>query len=370
MLTPDADELMEMIGPLNHDIREYRALEEAELFPPGVQARRCYRFAARPDGTVLARALREGGRLALAHGGPRRRLPMLGPLLGGPAPLGGGAASVVAPPAPEPVPGETPTALGQWRVAVSEGDFTVGTEVPKDLVHVEAGCSRAVILYRGVELFVEFVPDGSETAFCERRAPLDVRIQRIKMRHGERFREFRDVANDSQLETFGDWPLEGPRTGQWCVEYLTRQGTGALEHHQLWRSQARLGAQDWGVQEHENLMHILKYAASYDQLDLVNLAAVELLLRRVQTIEYVYLDKVRDQAQAGGKGGGPRLTLEEQSAFAGVTRSDSCMICPKLLTHIKDKVKEDAELAKNLRLAREEREHKAKGYRGKNEKPE
>ena len=54
---------------------------------------------------------------------------------------------------------------------------------------------------------------------------------------------------------------------------------------------------------------------------------------------------------------GARLTLEEQAAFMGVSRTEVSMISPDLLTHLKGHVKEQAELAKNLRLAREEREN-------------
>ena len=52
-----------------------------------------------------------------------------------------------------------------------------------------------------------------------------------------------------------------------------------------------------------------------------------------------------------------RLLLEEQTTFGGVTRQFSTlMICPELLTHVKEETEREASLAKNLRKAQEERE--------------
>ena len=43
------------------------------------------------------------------------------------------------------------------------------------------------------------------------------------------------------------------------------------------------------------------------------------------------------------------------------------MICPELLTHVKNEVEKDASLSQNVRTAREERELLRKGRKGQKE---
>jgi hypothetical protein len=42
------------------------------------------------------------------------------------------------------------------------------------------------------------------------------------------------------------------------------------------------------------MLKLIELAGSYDQLDLTNLAWAELCLRRIQTIEWVHHERVRD----------------------------------------------------------------------------
>jgi hypothetical protein len=211
------------------------------------------------------------------------------------------------------------------------------------------------MVFLGVETFVEFVSDAELSAWMTKRMPLDCRVLRIKTRHGARCRSWQELCEDIAKQAFAGFPLTGPRTTPFCVEYLNRQPGGAADRHQLWAQLAKVSPSDWGVAEHATILEAIKLAGSYDQMDVSNLASIEVLMRRAQTIEYCYQDRVRENQNTQHQKYGPRLTLEEQSAFMGVSRTDMCMIDPALLSHIKDHVKEDAELAKNLRLAREER---------------
>ena len=65
---------------------------------------------------------------------------------------------------------------------------------------------------------------------------------------------------------------------------------------------------------------------------------------------------------------GGKLTMEEQFTFGSLVRqAGTLMIAPDLLDHVKSEVTKDAELQKNLRKAREERDlatKKAKGKKG------
>ena len=106
--------------------------------------------------------------------------------------------------------------------------------------------------------------------------------------------------------------------------------------------------------KHKEISGYLHHLCVYDQLDPANLACAESMFRRLQTIEFSYLEKIRD-AEAKGAAGG-RLTLEEQAIFGGLTRTDaSLMVAPSLLDHARVEAERSASLAKNLRKAREER---------------
>ena len=125
--------------------------------------------------------------------------------------------------------------------------------------------------------------------------------------------------------------------------------------HERFKSVAKLDSSSWGVAEHKELCSYLKLLALYDQIDVTNCAAAEAMFRRLQTIEFSYLEKVRDLDSKSVAGG--RLTLEEQAIFGGLAKSDSAlMVAPSLLDHARLEAERTASLAKNLRKAREERE--------------
>ena len=99
----------------------------------------------------------------------------------------------------------------------------------------------------------------------------------------------------------------------------------------------------------------LKFLAEIDQCDVYNLVSAEATFRELQTIEYSYMDKMRDVESAGGGQGG-RLTAEEQAMFAGSSRmSSSLMVCPALLEQVKQEVDREGGLLKNLIKSREAR---------------
>ena len=94
-------------------------------------------------------------------------------------------------------------------------------------------------------------------------------------------------------------------------------------------------------------------------IDGVNCAFMESLLRRAQTIEFGWAERIKER-EAKGSGSG-RLSLDEQTMFGGLVRQASTlMICPALIDFVRAEVEKDAKLQKALRMAREEREAEAK----------
>eukprot|EP00959_Pyramimonas_sp_CCMP1952_P241601 5049536-Pyramimonas_sp.AAC.1 len=90
----------------------------------------------------------------------------------------------------------------------------------------------------------------------------------------------------------------------------------------MFRSTCSLKPEQWGVAEHETLLRIIELAGQYDQLDVTNLACMEAAARRVQTIEWAYHDKIRE-TDAGSTS---RLSIEEATAFSGLSRAGDLMM--------------------------------------------
>ena len=111
----------------------------------------------------------------------------------------------------------------------------------------------------------------------------------------------------------------------------------------------------WSIAEHFQIMMVAKLAFQVDQLDAVNCAFMESLLRRAQTIEFGWAERIKEKEAKGM--GSSRLSLEEQSMFGGLARQASTlMICPTLIDFVRVEVEKEAKLQKALRMAREERE--------------
>jgi hypothetical protein len=197
------------------------------------------------------------------------------------------------------------------------------------------------------------LPDGE-------KASSDARTLPIATRPSGRHRDFKEVAELCQEEDFEDFPLKGPRTASWCLRFLQRRHA-PVDHHMSFKINARCKSDAWGMQEHEQLLKMVELAGSYDQVDLSNMAWAELCFRRIQTIEWVYHERLRD-----GEGHSDKLSPEEWAAFSGTTRAgDSLMVCPALLSHVKGEVETDAAIMKSVRKAREERELKRGAGRAK-----
>ncbi len=64
------------------------------------------------------------------------------------------------------------------------------------------------------------------------------------------------------------------------------------EHHILWKRAANLGVNVFAVMEREHIMEVVKQALVYDQLDIANIAAFELMPMRAQTVEYTHLERL------------------------------------------------------------------------------
>ena len=202
----------------------------------------------------------------------------------------------------------------------------------------------------------------------------DARLLGLQVIGNTRVRpHWRDICPSFSQLSFGDWSVQGPRTVLWCCNFLDRRQGGPVDHHRWWTHSNGLSNDMWGVEIHDVAMKCAEYMGTYDGIDLPNVAGVEILFRRAQLSEYVYMmeapsgGKADDKGKGKGRGRGPQTGLarigflDEASIFTGTQGQESdVMVCPELMEYVAKEVERNAGILKQVRKAREERDNLAK----------
>ncbi|CAK0850468.1 unnamed protein product, partial [Prorocentrum cordatum] len=218
-----------------------------------------------------------------------------------------------------------------------------------------------VLLADGSSLFVEWVAIGDESDFADRAVAPDCRLLPVRLdRAGRPFRTLENLVESCRQEHLPDFIA--PRTTMWCLEHLAGEGRSLESHFEHFKKLCGLQDSQWGMEEYASVISYLKALLQHDQVDASNILSVEMMFRRLQTIEYCYSDKLRERT-AGSSAG--RLTADEQAAFGATARAESrLMVSPALLESAKQELERDASLAKSLLKAREARESLGKRRQG------
>ncbi len=204
---------------------------------------------------------------------------------------GGAAAQAAAPPVAGVVGPNRTLGVLQWLAAETRGSFKFGDLVNGVCAIAEEHARSVHVLPDGTSIFVQCVDGGKISDFMGQPAASDHRILPIKYSPvGVPERSLAEVAS-ACCESAVKWELPGPRTSKWCVTYLSIEGLGFEAHHERMRTLCRLEANSWGVQEHFQLSMTLRHALQIDQVDGFNLSFVEVMFRRLQTIEYAHSER-------------------------------------------------------------------------------
>ncbi|CAK0804061.1 unnamed protein product, partial [Prorocentrum cordatum] len=287
---------------------------------------------------------------------------------GAPAPAGAAlAAAVVGGARPLVLAGgagdAAPAPVGNWRVAQEWRGYHYGDVIIPPAGFAGAGTpARGVVsLADGSSLFVEWVAIGDESAFADRAVSPDCRLLPVRLdRAGRPFRTLENLVESCRQEHLPDFIA--PRTTMRCLEHLAGEGRSLESHFEHFKKLCGLQDSQWGMEEHASVISYLKALLQHDQVDASNILSVEMMFRRLQTIEYCYSDKLRERT-AGSSAG--RLTADEQAAFGATARAESrLMVSPALLESAKQELERDASLAKSLLKAREARESLGKRRQG------
>lgn len=364
--TPDRDVFVEQLTVENSDLRSFRLRPSPNQLPPGVQAAQVYGLPAW-NAADLSGIQDEARRLAAAERAQR------GVGAGGGAAAGGGAVVALVPPAAGGASSNSVAAPGAcnlvpgvlyWVAAESIEGIRYGEVVDGVGAPLVIGSKIVHTLHDGRQLFCECINESKTLEFNNRPSRCDGRVLSRKMNPlgtpevplGE------SVAQSKEYDL--GWKLSGPKTAMWCLNYLAVEGLGLEGHHERFRQVCKLDSGSWGVQEHFQHSMVLRHLLQVDCLNGGSSLGIELLFRRLQTIEYAHSEKARESEAklAGGK-----LALEEQFVFGSVVRhAGTLMISPSLLSHVKEETEREVQLAKNIRKAKEERELASrKGKQGK-----
>jgi hypothetical protein len=332
--SPDNDVFYEELSVLNTDFKGLRVKPSHNVLPAGILPAQVYPLPAFSPAEIAQ--LRHEGQQVLQHERTQRGLG--------------------AEPRPQEAAGANDFVGGTlyWLAAENTGCYKFGDRVDgvaqvavkgDKFVHVDAS---------GTKVFVECVEGAERPRFLQRPSHMDHRINPVEIdASGKPECSLRDAASSSTEKEL-NWSLTGPRTAKWCIAYLVVENLGLEGHHERFRSLCKIESSSWGVQEHYQLSMIMKHLLQVDQYNGYNSLGIEVIFRRLQTIEFAYAERARENE---AKSVGGRLALEEQQVFGGLTRqAATLMVCPQLLEHVRSEVEREASLQKNLRKSREERE--------------
>ena len=164
--------------------------------------------------------------------------------------------------------------------------------------------------------------------------------------HGQQHRDFRDAVLAMQEVALRSWPVRGPRTLLYVLKYLADHGPTPIAWHPRWQAHYGLSDGDEGVAPHLMLCRALHYAVVFDQGQIVNQAAFEVMGRELQLLE----ERQRERNAHGEPDG-------ESYLYSGLAvAGDHTCVSPALREWISEELRKDAALMKERRKAREERE--------------
>lgn len=170
--------------------------------------------------------------------------------------------------------------------------------------------------------------------------------------NGVRHLRFRDAVNMMKADAHDEWTFDGPIA---CPEFLTAimQGAGnPVSYHAEWVRLSGVAEGSAVCHDHRHLMECLRLGACVDQLDIMNLALGENIVRRIIQIETAVERNPRHPDFTG-------LGVVE----GGVTTDKGAARVPKFREHIAARQKEHAQILRHERLYKEEQEKEWKNRR-------
>ena len=163
----------------------------------------------------------------------------------------------------------------------------------------------------------------------------DVRVLEVDYdSQGARFKEWREVCNESKVHTYEDFPLDGPISSVKVFRHMERFGGNPKSWLDRYLHNKSLKEGDRNLHELEVLCEALFHFGSYDQLNAGASACAEVLVRRVFSIV--------DALSAGAD----RASWHNAAYYMGGTSADD-LVPMEMKNFISRRAKEDNEVGRH-----------------------
>lgn len=366
VMSPDLGVFVEKLSLTNQDLAAVRFREGPDSTPLGVAEEDIYGFDAYPSAAELKQLFFEGEAMASAE---RSRL-------GWGSPSAGGRGASLPRQAADAEPPGRPGAGSEERRAAGAGAAGAGSRqdglsgLVQALGSGATGCSgdlRPLVgdagagsggAARAPDLAASALDFSRALGGGDRDVDADVglgggsdarKLSVLFDEQGRRHRCFQSSMERCKEDSWSDWPVRDPRTAAWTLRFIESVHRTPTNHHTTWRSLCRLGPHDAGVSEHKTICRALEAAACYDQCNIFNSGAVEVLIRKLQLIEEKHRDRLLQNQGHQDYGDDAHLYLGGSGPRGGAA------VCPALQTWIAEELSRESAVLKEKRKAREER---------------
>eukprot|EP00971_Amphidinium_carterae_P351824 6492296-Amphidinium_carterae.1 len=327
ILTPDGDVYAETLSRDNADVTDIRVVGPRGEMPRGLTGANVYNFGEPLERGELEQIYREAADMASLEAGVGGRARILGIRPPGAVAVPGGAG----------LAGEEPV----WLAEETGEGVEPGDEIEAPDPQYMVG-QRALVPWGGSSILLRQVRHDEKVNEQERlrkAARRDVRTLPVLERNGESNRTWQQALDASKEEQMTVWPLSGPRTAGWLMRHIQRNGGAPQPFLSRAMRDLKLQENDRNGHELEVLLNVMDLAATADQYDITNSAAMELCARRVQLVL---------EAAAGGSWDGSDHFLGLGKRARG--------IAPELQSHVAKELKAEAEISRQKDKAKEIRD--------------
>ncbi|CAK0889486.1 unnamed protein product [Prorocentrum cordatum] len=299
--TPDLDVYEEDYRPSSLGTDIVQVVFSAARWPPPAGAPRAQAYRFRDDLTGLELAAMQDAARDQAAGGAGAPvpadafvpLPAIAGVLATEAPAASAGGRPLAVPGGAPVPiagGGPPAAPAQpWWQPLRP---LPGQRLPRlcrrqpRLEAIDGLVTYEVVAPpSGHAAFAALVSESEVAQFKRELKGSDMRSLPVMRTAIDRERPWAFVVTDCTEEDIADFGAKPPRSAKGCAAYQQKDG-GPMLRSEMRKARRRLQDSSHGVGEHGTLSIIVETLGTVDQLDVYNLAGVEVAYRKLQMIEY------------------------------------------------------------------------------------
>ena len=234
---------------------------------------------------------------------------------------------------------------GSWMTMETSGSLQKYTLVEPKRSDVVRGRRGLYDTGGGTWVAIAYLSEVEKESMEEREQSLDNRILEpvVYDERGVRHLDFSTAVRRMTAEPMADFPLKNGRSLQWLLQYVVDHGATFDGRQTKWATEQKIDAESAPYVFHDLLGYALELGATFDQLDMLNCASMELIGRVYQMIEET-------------RGSMSSDTIDHyigRDATAGLRRGVA--LAPSLAEDATNRQSKETEILKQRRKAREEK---------------